>query len=126
MYDDDKKHKPQDRLRESLAAELRDQGYALAAFSNELKNLREDADSLSKIIRDGNGQPSLVTQVSLLDNDIDNLKKENEWMAERLKDIDSSNKLEKRENRGQNLKFYGSLIPALLALIAAILTLILK
>ena len=54
--------------------ETKDAKIVIARIENEIKRLKEDISGLNKIIRDGNGQPPLITRIAVLEEKISELK----------------------------------------------------
>lgn len=129
-------------LVQSLIGEVRDNSVALAAFSAELKNIRENVNHLTKILKDGNGQESVMTRLSLVEKaveeldedrieDRDDFIKKMDDMADELSNLKKTLEEQRKENsqervaiRGQKFQFWGTIIVAVLALAAAALNLL--
>jgi hypothetical protein len=60
---------------------------AIDYINKDISNLKTDLQTISKLVRDGNGQPSLMQQVATLQNDIAHLEVE---MIERLNTLETS------------------------------------
>ena len=118
------------QLIESLLREIKDNSVTLATFNAELQNLRETVRGLSGVIKDGNGKESLLTRVSLLENEIESARK----LAE--KQVDQIEKLKEgsqalvvdehkghRELVGKKWAFWGAVVAALLGLGASVFNL---
>jgi|SRR5580704_2071062 hypothetical protein len=111
---------------ESLFIELRDNSMAIASFNSELRNARESLALISRIVKDGNGQPALVTRMSVLEKTVNDLVVIVNRLEAQQRDLVKEDKADIRETKGQRLKFYGMITPAILAMIVSILTLIIK
>lgn len=118
---------------QSLSGEIRDNSVALAAFTSDLKNLRETVNLLSKILKDGNGKESLLTRTSILENDIEDLKtgvKDLVVRVENWRSLQGDAAKETTHNameRGNaRLNFWGPMIASILALAGTVVTLIIK
>lgn len=78
----------------TLLAEFKATEIDFAVVKNELDNLRENVKSLSRLIRDGNGDVSLLTKIALLEQKldsinswIDNHRKGHEKISEELEEV---------------------------------------
>ena len=59
-----------------LLGDLRNQSVSLATVKAQLEDIRGNVDMLSHIVRDGNnGQKSLLTRVSLVEQNIEEVEK---------------------------------------------------
>ena len=47
---------------------------AIDYINRDIVNVKEDLRTISKLVRDGNGQPSLIQQVTMLQSDISRLE----------------------------------------------------
>lgn len=65
-------------LAQSLILELKSFGSNHENLKSQFQAVAHDVDRLSSIIRDGNGKPSILTAVALLEHDINVLKKDME------------------------------------------------
>jgi len=63
---------------------------AIDYINRDIVNVKEDLQVLSKIVRDGNGHPSLMQQVATLQNDINHLKTEMESRLQEQRDLIST------------------------------------
>lgn len=111
---------------QSLLAETRDVSVALASFASDLKSLRETVILLSKILKDGNGQASLMTRFSLLERTVLDLDVKNSSNKAAIDKIDQEARMDKREESKSRWVFYGTMIPGILALAGSILALALR
>ena len=111
---------------QNLAGEVRDNSVALATFSAELKNVIGNVTALSKILKDGNGQPSLVTTVTILVNDVQDLSSRIDKLSNKLETIESDKIKEEKSVRGERLRMIGTVVAALLALAGSVASLMLK
>ncbi len=125
-------------LVQGLISEFRELSMAVAALSSELKPIRSDVASLIRIVRDGDNHEPLVSRVSQIEaalEEIEGVKlpELNEDMDKlKLKMIDVvdtkalliEDKKDKRERRGSGLQFWGTIIVAVLSLVAATVGLI--
>jgi len=55
---------------------ISDRNTAIDYINRDIVNVKEDVGTLSKIVRDGNGHPSLMQQVATLNNEIEHLHAE--------------------------------------------------
>ena len=60
---------------------------AIDYINRDIVNVKEDLRLLSKLVRDGNGQPSLIQQVTMLQSDIGRIEVE---LKEQLINLQSS------------------------------------
>ena len=81
-------------LVQSLMSELRDNSTALAALEAKLQALHENMQGIIKVVRDDNGNKSIVTRMALVEKDIkdiderySSLKQEIEKKFSEVKDI---------------------------------------
>lgn len=47
---------------------------AIDYINRDIVNVKKELDTLNKLVRDGNGQPSLIQQVTTLSNRVENLE----------------------------------------------------
>ena len=59
---------------ETFIEETQDAKVVIARIETEVGRLKEDITSLSKTIRDGNGQPPLITRIAVLEEKIAEVK----------------------------------------------------
>lgn len=90
--------------------ETQDAKIVIARIENEIKRLKEDISGLNKIIRDGNGQPPLITRIAVLEEKISELKSHIE-----------SIEAESTEARRMRWEFLLAAIPGLLALLTGLI-----
>lgn len=120
-------------LIQSLLTEMRDNAVALSALSADMKNLREVVTTLSKILKDGNGQPSLVTRMTLVEKNLEDMAESINRNAEGIgkaqdsvRAIEMADKEGARQMKGERLRFWASIIPGILAMVGAIIAMYLK
>jgi len=53
-----------------------DRNIAIDYINRDIVNVKEDLANISKIVRDGNGHPSLMQQVATLNNNVTHLRAE--------------------------------------------------
>ncbi len=94
---------------------------AIDYLNRDIVNVKNDITNLSKIVRDGNGQPSLIQQVSTISNDVKHLKTELDQEIQSLKD-QTRYCLEKKNQR-DNLtwQFKTAVIVAVISSITSII-----
>jgi len=63
-------------LAQSLISELKSFSSNHENLKSQFESVASDVEKLSSIIRDGNGKPSLLTTIALVEKDLINLKKE--------------------------------------------------
>ena len=56
-------------------------------INRDIVNVKEDVQTLSKIVRDGNGHPSLMQQVATLNSDIEHLRAEIDGRFNETRDL---------------------------------------
>lgn len=66
-------------LLEGLLDEIRDHSTSLALLKDKLASINESVSSLSSVVREGNGTPSIVTRLALLEKEIKDI---NEYIIE--------------------------------------------
>ena len=130
-------------LLEKIANNVSSNSIAIQTIKIEFSNVHTSVEQLSKILRDGNGQPSVITTLALLDTKIKNLeqyinseikhsssisKKDLEELKKDLKDLDSivKQKLQHDYNailtdKAGRYSILAAAITSLIALVAALL-----
>lgn len=121
-------------LVQTLLGELRENATAMAVLKGKLDGIEEKVKYLSYVVRDGNGEKSLITRLALLENDLQDLEEEvqkhDEYdkeierrLHERISNVksminqDNKTKAEfRREKTISYLKLAASIVPGLLAL----------
>ncbi len=72
---------------------------AIDYINRDIVNVKEDIRTLSKLVRDGNGQPSLMQQVTMLQSDIGRIEVElKEQILNLQTSVDSFRQKEKERN----------------------------
>lgn len=105
---------------QGLAGEVRDNSVALATFSSDLRHLREDVGLMKRIVMgSGDGHDSLVTSKRLTEEQIEAFGKKLDEIGKRLEELESEEKKRSSEGRQHKWQFWGTLIPAVLALIGS-------
>jgi hypothetical protein len=64
-----------------------DRNTAIDYINRDIVNVKEDLANISKIVRDGNGHPSLMQQVATINNDIAHLRAEIEGRFGETRDL---------------------------------------
>jgi len=63
---------------------------AIEYINKDITNIKTELQTLNKLVRDGNGQPSLLQQVNTIGNDLKHIEKDlKESMADLKKSISS-------------------------------------
>ena len=72
---------------------------AIDYINRDIVNVKEDLRTISKLVRDGNGQPSLIQQVTILQSDIGRIEIElKEQILNLQSSVDSFRAKEKERN----------------------------
>lgn len=120
-------------LIKGLSAEIKDNTISLATLRTELKAVTKNVEDLSRILKDGNGTAPLITRVSLLENNVGEIKEnleetERELRAARellqsIKDKQQTSIEERKidiESRKGKLQIVVAMITGIVGLIASI------
>ena len=91
---------------QTFIEETQDAKIVVARIESEIGRLKEDITGLNKTIRDGNGQPPLITRIAVLEERVAEIKTHIEAME-----------AETIENRRMRWEFLLAAIPGLLALL---------
>lgn len=91
---------------QTFIEETQDAKVVIARIETEMGRLKEDITGLNKTIRDGNGQPPLITRIAVLEERIGEIKAH----------IDSI-EAESAESRRLRWEFLLAAVPGLLALL---------
>ncbi len=86
--------------------ETQDAKIVIARIETEVSRLKDDIGGLNKIIRDGNGQPPLITRIAVLEEKIAEIKSH-------IESIEN----ESVESKRMRWEFLLAAIPGLLALL---------
>ncbi len=86
--------------------ETQDAKVVISRIETEIIRLKEDINGLNKLIRDGNGQPPMITRIAVLEEKIAEIK-------EKIESVESEGK----EERRMRWEFLLAAIPGLLALL---------
>lgn len=117
-------------LIQTLLSELRDNATALAVLKEKLDGIEEKVQSLSHIVRDDNGNKSIITRLALLEKEIEDIgefmddnKEESVEIHARISKVKSlleaDRKSESDFTKAQTLgwlKVVGTIAPGVLAL----------
>ncbi len=128
------------RLVQSLIGEVRENSVALATFSSELRTVRDNVTSLTRIVKDGDNSEPLITKVALIEKSLEEIEgvalRELSEQFRSLNDkvskaVDSKeliveDKKDKRETRAQKLQFWGAIIAGVLSLAGIAISILLK
>jgi len=94
---------------ETFIEETQDAKVVIARIETEMGRLKEDISSLNKTIRDGNGQPPLITRIAVVEEKIGEVKTKIESME-----------AETAEEKRLRWEFLLAALPGILALITGI------
>jgi vacuolar-type H+-ATPase subunit I/STV1 len=86
--------------------ETQDAKVVISRIETEIIRLKEDINGLNKLIRDGNGQPPMITRIAVLEEKIAEIK-------EKIESVESEGK----EERRMRWEFLLAAVPGLLALL---------
>jgi len=104
-------------LMQSLLSEIRQNSTTLAVLKEKLESLRENVNTLSEIVRSGNGRGSLITRLALVEQSLGTLE---EQIDEYSREVLEALKLEKETERNKSLgklKVVAVAIPGIVSLI---------
>ena len=90
---------------ETFIEETQDAKVIIARIETEMGRLKDDITSLNKTIRDGNGQPPLITRIAVVEEKIAEIKAKIEQME-----------TETAEERKMRWEFLIAAVPGILAL----------
>ena len=91
---------------ETFIGETQDAKVVIARIESEIGRLKDDIGSLNRTIRDGNGQPPLITRIAVVEEKVGEIKSNIESME-----------AESVEGRRVRLEFLIAAIPGILALL---------
>jgi|TARA_B100002019_G_scaffold286090_1_gene296013 50S ribosomal subunit-associated GTPase HflX len=91
---------------ETFIEETQDAKVVIARIETEMGRLKDDITSLNKTIRDGNGQPPLITRIAVVEEKIAEIKSKIEQME-----------TETAEERKMRWEFLIAAVPGILALL---------
>ena len=91
---------------ETFIEETQDAKVVIARIETEMGRLKDDITSLNKTIRDGNGQPPLITRIAVVEEKIGEIKAKIEAMEN-----------ETAEERKMRWEFLLAAVPGILALL---------
>jgi vacuolar-type H+-ATPase subunit I/STV1 len=86
--------------------ETQDAKVVISRIETEIIRLKEDINGLNKLIRDGNGQPPMITRIAVLEEKIAEIK-------EKIESVESEGK----EERRMRWEFLLAAVPGILALL---------
>jgi maltooligosyltrehalose synthase len=78
---------------------------AIDYLNREIVNIKHDIEVLSKLIRDGNGSPSLIQQVTTLNIEMRNVQEELKKELSELKDMVKSSRQTNAESERNSWQF---------------------
>ena len=95
---------------EGFIEETQDAKIVIGKIESEISQLKSDLGYLNKVIRDGNGQPPIMTRIALLEKEVLDTKEE---LA----------KAEEAEETSKKIRWeiFVAAVPGLLALIASLM-----
>jgi len=94
---------------ETFIEETQEAKVVIARIESEMGRLKDDITSLNKTIRDGNGQPPLITRIAVIEEKIVEIKSKIENMAE-----------ETAEEKKLRWEFVLAAVPGILALLTGL------
>ena len=93
---------------------------AIDYINREIINIKHDIEVLSKLIRDGNGSPSLIQQVAILNIEMRNVQEELKKELSELKDMVKSNRQINVEREKNSWQFKTAIAVVLLSSLTSI------
>lgn len=78
---------------------------AIDYINRDIVNVKEDLRTISKLVRDGNGQPSLMQQVTMLQSDINRIEMELKEQIIGLQNSVDTFKVKEKERNSLNWQF---------------------
>ena len=93
---------------------------AIDYINREIINIKHDIEVLSKLIRDGNGSPSLIQQVAILNIEMRNVQEELKKELSELKDMVKSNRQIHVEREKNSWQFKTAIAVVLLSSLTSI------
>jgi hypothetical protein len=99
-------------LMNNLLSDIKEHSVSLALVKAKMESITENVDTLSHVVRDGNGEGSLLTRMALAEKSIEDLEEEfhelNGTYSAKIKEIRviiEKNKVEKEKNALEEKKF---------------------
>ena len=122
-------------LMKEVVAEIRDNATAVAVMREKINSLGDSVETLSHIVRDGNGKGSMITRMALAEKTIEDLEQSIDDFKEAIRDIKDcvidekkteSETLElkkryRREKRIEKIKFWAAVLPGMVSAGALVL-----
>jgi hypothetical protein len=108
------------RIVQNLQTEVHAAAITQAGLKSEVQSMHSTLESLNKIIRDGNGERSVIHKLLLLENDNKKFEKYIEDQNKIKKDNETENTRGKWQMRASMLAGSVSLIVAIIAAIVAL------
>lgn len=93
---------------------------AIDYLNRDIVNIKTDITNLSKIVRDGNGQPSLIQQVSTLANDLKHLNDELKHEIQELKNTAQHCRALSEEKSNLTWQFKTAVLVALISSLTSV------
>jgi hypothetical protein len=101
--------------------ELLDKNTAIDYLNRDIVNIKNELQILNKVVRDGNGQPSLVQQVTSIRADLNHFEADVKESLEDLKTSVCNYHKESLEKETVAWQFKGAIYVALISSITSIL-----
>ena len=99
---------------------VEERNTAIDYLNRDIVNIKNELETLNKHVRDGNGQPSLMQQVSTLTSDLSHFQKEVCLEIKELKEMIASNHKAISEKNKLNWQFKTAVLVALLSSITTL------
>lgn len=105
------------RPRKSVA----DKNTAIDYLNRDIVNIKTDIAILNKLVRDGNGQPSLLQQVATVRTEISNFESEMREAVHDIKQSMENHHIETLMHNKMSWQFKASLVVAIITSLTSIL-----
>jgi uncharacterized coiled-coil DUF342 family protein len=99
---------------------MEERNTAIDYINRDIVNIKNELETLNKHVRDGNGQPSLMQQVSTITSDLSHFQKEVCLEINELKEMIKSNHKAISEKSTLNWQFKTAVLVALLSSITTL------
>ena len=73
-------------LMQGLLGDIKEHSTSLAIVKERLESLTGNVEALSHVVRDGNGQGSMVTRLALIEQSIENIEKGFDELKEHVRE----------------------------------------
>ena len=93
---------------------------AIDYLNRDIVNIKNDIANLSKIVRDGNGQPSLTQQVTTINNDLKHVTEELKNEIRELKETSHHCRILSEEKSNVTWQFKAAIWVALISSVTSI------